>query len=167
MTNAGQREGADNAGVIAPPPLIGLATLVLGFLADWLFPMTILRDALNWPARIAIGAVLFVVGGIAVLAAKRAFGRAGTNVPPWEPTLALATSGIYERVRNPMYVGAILMLAGIAIGFASEWILMLLIPTALILHYGVVLREERYLEAKFGEDYRAYKARVPRYGLPR
>jgi protein-S-isoprenylcysteine O-methyltransferase Ste14 len=63
-----------------------------------------------------------------------------------------------------MYVGLILLLAGIAAVLASDWLVILLVPTVLVLHFGVVLREERYLEAKFGEDYRRYKASVPRYG---
>ena len=81
-------------------------------------------------------------------------------------SLALATGGIYRWLRNPMYVGSALMLAGIGIALGSEWMLILLIPAWLLLHYGVVLREERYLEAKFGDDYRRYKASVPRYGWP-
>jgi protein-S-isoprenylcysteine O-methyltransferase Ste14 len=65
-----------------------------------------------------------------------------------------------------MYVGLGLLVAGIAIALASDWTLVMLVPAALVLHFGVVLREERYLAAKFGEDYLDYKARVPRYGWP-
>jgi protein-S-isoprenylcysteine O-methyltransferase Ste14 len=64
-----------------------------------------------------------------------------------------------------MYVGLLLLIAGIGIALASDWTLALLAPTAIVLHYGVVLREERYLEAKFGEDYRRYRASVPRWGI--
>jgi protein-S-isoprenylcysteine O-methyltransferase Ste14 len=65
-----------------------------------------------------------------------------------------------------MYVGLILFFAGIAIALGSDWMLILLMPMAAILHFGVVKREERYLKAKFGEPYRAYLNSVPRYGLP-
>jgi protein-S-isoprenylcysteine O-methyltransferase Ste14 len=64
-----------------------------------------------------------------------------------------------------MYVGLILLTGGIGIALASDWTMVLLIPMALVLHFGVVLREERYLEAKFGEAYRRYMARVPRWGI--
>ena len=157
---------ADNAGVIAPPPLIALAVLVVAVAADWLFPIKWLSSLAAWPTRVAIGAVPIAAGAALAIVAERTFHRIGTNVPPWQPTLRLATGGIYEWLRNPMYVGVILMLAGFGIAFASDWMLILLVPTALLLHFGVVLREERYLEAKFGEDYRRYKARVPRYGWP-
>jgi protein-S-isoprenylcysteine O-methyltransferase Ste14 len=63
-----------------------------------------------------------------------------------------------------MYIGLGLFLVGLAVALASAWTLAMLVPAALALHYGVVKREERYLEAKFGDDYRAFKASVPRYG---
>jgi protein-S-isoprenylcysteine O-methyltransferase Ste14 len=64
-----------------------------------------------------------------------------------------------------MYVAVVLIVAGIAVAFGSDWTLVLLVPAALILHFGVVKREERYLIGKFGESYRAYIRRVPRYGV--
>jgi protein-S-isoprenylcysteine O-methyltransferase Ste14 len=167
MSDGQQGKSADTAGVIAPPPLIALATLVIGVAADWLLPLNVLASVLNPPARIGIGAVLLLAGGALVVVAERVFHRVGTNVPPWRPTLALATSGVYAYMRNPMYVGAIVILAGSAAALASDWMAILLVPTAVVLHFGVVRREERYLEAKFGEDYRRYKANVPRYGWPR
>jgi protein-S-isoprenylcysteine O-methyltransferase Ste14 len=157
----------DIPGVIAPPPLIVLAAVLLGVAADWLWPMNGLASVLNWPVRIGLGAALFVGGGVLVVVGEQAFKRVGTNVPPWRPALALANTGIYAHLRNPMYVGAMLILAGIAAALASDWLAILLVPTALVLHFGVVRREERYLENKFGEDYRRYKASVPRYGWPR
>jgi protein-S-isoprenylcysteine O-methyltransferase Ste14 len=161
------RAPADTAGVIAPPPLIALATLVIGVAGDWLLPLNALASVLNWPARIGIGAVLLLAGGALVVGGEQAFKQVGTNVKPWRPSLALATTGIYAHLRNPMYVGAILILTGLAAALASDWMAILLLPTALLLHFGVVRPEERYLDAKFGEDYRRYKASVPRYGWPR
>ena len=161
------RAPADTAGVIAPPPLIALATLVIGVVGDWLLPLNALASVLNWPARIGIGAVLLLAGGALVVVGEQAFKQVGTNVKPWRPSLALATTGIYAHLRNPMYVGAILILTGLAAALASDWMAILLLPTAVLLHFGVVRREERYLDAKFGEDYRRYKASVPRYGWPR
>ena len=164
MSETRPNQRPDNAGVIAPPPLIGLATVLMGVLLDWLFPLSVLGGLLKWPARAVIGAPLFAAGAALLVVAERTFKRIGTNVPPWEPTLMLATVGIYERMRNPMYVGGILMMVGFAIALALDWMLLLIVLAALLIHFGVVLREERYLETKFGDDYRRYKARVPRYG---
>jgi protein-S-isoprenylcysteine O-methyltransferase Ste14 len=158
--------GTDIAGVIAPPPLIALATVALGLFIDWLFPVPVLQVLLYWPTRVVIGGV-FIAAGVALgLTGFRVFSRVGTNANPWLPAVHLATGGIYQWVRNPMYVGFALLVAGIGIALASTWTLVLIIPAALVMHYGVVRREERYLEAKFGDAYRRYKQSVPRYGWP-
>jgi len=96
----------------------------------------------------------------------RAFRAAGTNVEPWKASTALVAGGLYAYVRNPIYVGMVLILAGLAFLFASDWTLVLTVVAFVpAIHFGVVLREERYLTAKFGEAYRRYVATVPRYGL--
>ena len=100
--------------------------------------------------------------GIAIVAV-RSFRRAGTNVEPWKPTVTLVTEGIHGFMRNPMYTAIIMFVAGLAIALGSDWMFVLVVPAALILHFGVVKREERYLETKFGESYRSYMHRVPRY----
>ena len=156
---------ADIPGVIAPPPLIAVVVVGLGLALDFLWPAFGVAASLSLWLRIGIGALVAIAGGMLALAAERRFKAVGTNVPPWKPTLHLAAGGVYERLRNPMYVGLLLLAGGVGFAFASSWTLMLLVPMALLLHYGVVLREERYLEAKFGDDYRRYRARVPRWGL--
>ena len=155
----------DTPGVIAPPPLIATIAVVLGLLLDRVLPAYLLATLLTFWERVAIGTLLAIAGGLLALAAERRFKAAGTNVMPWKPALHLATTGIYTRLRNPMYVGLMLLVAGIAIAAASDWTLVLLVPTALVLHHGVVLREERYLEGKFGQEYRHYMANVPRWWL--
>lgn len=159
-------ETRDTAGVLAPPPLIGAAAVVLGLVLDRLLPAYVLSVLLSRPERILIGGAIMAAGFALALPAILAFRRAGTDVEPWKPSSALVTDGVYRRLRNPMYVGATLLLAGFAILFASDWTLVMTIAFAVIVHFGVVMREERYLEAKFGNAYRKYKAQVPRYGWP-
>ena len=77
----------------------------------------------------------------------------------------LVDTGPFALVRNPLYVGVSVALCGIALIFALDWLLLLIVPSCVILHFAVVRREELYLERKFGEAYRRYKARVPRYLL--
>jgi protein-S-isoprenylcysteine O-methyltransferase Ste14 len=156
---------ADNPGVITWPPLIAIGALVLGLVLDRIAPLGVIVR-LGPVARIIVGVALFALGAWIAMRAKGAFERAGTNVEPWKPSLALATTGIYAKSRNPMYLGTAIMALGVAVGVASDWTILLLIPAAFVLHFGVVRREERYLEAKFGEDYRRYCASVPRYGWP-
>jgi protein-S-isoprenylcysteine O-methyltransferase Ste14 len=157
-------ENPDTAGVIAPPPLLLLVVIVLGLLLDWLAPAYLLSLLLSLPERIIIAVVLIVASAAITIPAIRDFRSVGTNVEPWKPSLALVTNGIFGRLRNPMYVGATLFLAGLAILLASDWMLVMTIVFVLVMHFGVVKREERYLTAKFGSAYLQYMQAVPRYG---
>lgn len=155
----------DNAGVIAPPPLLAAAAIVLGLALDWLFPAYVLTVLLSFTARIMIG-VLLGAGSLALtIPALRAFRRAGTDPEPWKPSTALVIDGVFARLRNPIYVGGMLFLAGLSILLASDWMLVMTVVFALVIHFGVIRREERYLAAKFGEPYRHYMEQVPRYGV--
>jgi protein-S-isoprenylcysteine O-methyltransferase Ste14 len=153
---------ADTAGVIARPPLLFLGALILGIVADRLLPLGYPFPGgapLRWTA-----AIVLVLSGVGVVTAGiRNFSRAATPVPTTEPTRALVTTGIHSWSRNPIYVGLFLIYAGLAVGAHSVWALILAVPLALTMRYGVVAREEAYLERLFGAPYLAYKARVRRW----
>jgi len=153
----------DVPGVIVFPPLIPPVVLVVGILFDWLVPLRFV-SAIPLGLRVVAGLAAVALGLWALISARQRFKSIGTNVNPFQPSLAIAHGGIYSRVRNPMYVGGIVALLGIVLVFGLEWTLLLLIVASLVLHFGVVLREERYLERKFGQAYQTYKASVPRYG---
>ena len=152
----------DTPNVMIFPPLIPLSVLVVGVVLNFFMPLGLLAHVL-FLGRIVVGAIAFVVGIGIVIGANRIFQRIGTNVRPSQPTLALATIGMFTWTRNPMYVGGSLALLGIAIGFALDWVILLLLVSLPLVHYGIILREERYLERKFGDEYPRYKMKVPRY----
>jgi len=156
----------DNAGVIAPPPLLALAALLLGLGLDWLIPAYLLRVLFDPTARIILGVILVIACMALGFPAIFAFRAARTHVEPWKSTSALVTGGIFRWLRNPMYVGLTFFLAGIGMILGGDWILVMTVVFALVMHYGVVKCEERYLAAKFGEPYRRYMETVPRYGWP-
>jgi protein-S-isoprenylcysteine O-methyltransferase Ste14 len=153
----------DTPDVIIFPPLIPLSVLVVGSVLNFFKPLGLLAHVL-FLGRIVVGAIAFVAGIGMVIGANRIFRRIGTHARPSQPTLALATNGMFTTTRNPMYVGGSLALLGIAIGFAIDWVLLLLVGSLPLVHYGIILPEERYLERKFGDEYRRYKTKVPRYG---
>ena len=89
--------------------------------------------------------------------------RAGTNVDPYEPATAVVTGGPYRFTRNPMYVGFTLMYAGISALFNALPPVLLLPVVQQLMRRGVIEREERYLERKFGDEYLQYKEKVRRW----
>ena len=156
----------NTAGVIAPPPLLALAAVVFGLLLDGLFPAYVLTVLLDFSDRIIVALVLFAASAALAIPAMLAFRRAGTHIEPWKQATKLVTGGIFRFVRNPMYVGLILLVAATGVALASDWTLVMTAALAVTLHVGVVRREERYLAAKYGERYRDYCRRVSRYGWP-
>lgn len=149
----------DTAGVIAPPPLIFLMGLFVGYWLEYLWPSPALPNDIGYP----LGALLGLIGLAAALPALLGFRRAGTSPEPWHPSTALVTGGLYRYTRNPMYVGMTLIYLGITAAFGGFWMLAMLLPTLMTMQCGVILLEERYLEAKFGKAYRDYRALVRRW----
>jgi protein-S-isoprenylcysteine O-methyltransferase Ste14 len=114
------------------------------------------------PAGWLGGAVFGFALALGVWAVATMLG-AGTNIPTHRPATAIVTGGPYRFSRNPIYLGLFVGLVGLAIAFDDLWLLIALAPFALVIRYGVVAREEAYLERKFGEVYRGYCARVRRW----
>jgi protein-S-isoprenylcysteine O-methyltransferase Ste14 len=157
-----QPRDATTASVITRPPLLYLAGLLLGLALDRVLPLP-----LDLPGTVVMqwmaGGGLVLIGVAIVAAGVRNFSRAATPVPSNQPVRALVTAGIHGWSRNPIYVGMFLVYAGIGIAARSPWILILALPLAITLRYGVVAREEAYLERRCGDAYRDYKARVRRW----
>ena len=151
----------DNAGVLAPPPLIFGAVFVAGLGLDSLVSSSRLDG--HTFLRMAVALFLGLVGAALGVSAVLAFRKAGTNVLPERPSIAITTQGAYRFTRNPMYLGLSCLYAAAALVIAKPMTLIILPVAMLIVHHGVVLREERYLEAKFGETYGAYRQRVRRW----
>ena len=148
----------DAPGVIALPPLIYLAGLAVGFGLEALLPSADLPDPLRW-----LGVLLILAGVLLQGSFIRMFRRAGTNVDPTKPTTAIVTEGPYRITRNPGYLGFALVYAGIALLASALWPLLTLVAVLVVVDRGVIAREERYLEAKFGAEYTGYKRRVRRW----
>lgn len=153
-------EITETAGVIVRPPLAWALAVVSGFVLDWLEPLPFLPE--DWPAGL-LGAAVFVLALALAIWAMDTMTRAGTNVPTNRPTTAIVEGGPYRFTRNPIYMGMFGGLIGLGIAFDNPWLLAMLVPFALVIRYGVVAREEAYLERKFGEPYRGYRRRVRRW----
>jgi protein-S-isoprenylcysteine O-methyltransferase Ste14 len=111
-----------------------------------------------------VGGALVLAGLGLSAAVMRSFGRAGTPVTPLSETRRLVVTGPYRWSRNPDYLGQALVTAGLAFLLSNGWVLVALVPALALVRVGVIAREERYLERRFGEEYRAYCRRVRRWG---
>jgi protein-S-isoprenylcysteine O-methyltransferase Ste14 len=151
---------ADTAQVIIRPPLGWGLAVISGLALNWLVPLPFLPADLpaGW-----LGAMVFVLALTLVSWAIVTITRVGSNVPTNLPTTTIVESGPYRFTRNPIYLGMFLGLIGLAIAFDNLWLLLMLVPFALVIRYGVVVREEGYLERRFGDVYRGYRSRVRRW----
>jgi len=150
----------DTAQVIIRPPLAWVLAVIAGLALDWLLPLPFLPDGL--PAAL-LGAMVFVIALALFAWAIITITRAGSSVPTNRPTTTIVDTGPFRFTRNPIYMGMFLGLIGLAIGFNNLWLLASLVPFVLVIRYGVVAREEDYLERKFGDVYGGYRSRVRRW----
>lgn len=151
----------DTARIIAPPPLLALLCILAGFGAEH-FSHLPLFDGLA-SARIFASVAMLVFAGITFLAAVRQLHSHDTTPNPYRPTSTVVSSGVYRFSRNPIYVAMLLIVLALALGANSAWLLVAAVVLFVLLRFGVVQREERYLSAKFGAAYDDYRAGVRRW----
>ena len=150
----------DHCNVIVFPPLIPASCMLLGVLMTKLVPPTLPFSAI---AVRSLGAIMLCIGAAGVAWMVITMKRAHTPIHTAKATTTLVETGPFRHTRNPMYLFGSIAYTGVALLIVSPWSLALLPLVVIATHYGVVLREESYLERKFGGAYRAYKQRVPRW----
>lgn len=156
---AASGELLDHAAVALPPPLIYL----LGWLAGWLLER---RWPMAWNPSLAsqvLGVAVGVAGGCLGAASLLTLRAAHTSPNPFKPTQVISMRGPYAFSRNPIYLGLALLYAGIAVFTRMGWGFVLLPVVLVAVRRLVIVREEAYLERKFGQAYRDYLGRVRRW----
>jgi protein-S-isoprenylcysteine O-methyltransferase Ste14 len=154
-----QFDQRDRPDVIALPPLILAATIALGLVANFVLPASFLPNAITAP----LGILVILAAVALAISAIREMLAANTPVDPRKHSTDVVTSGVFRLSRNPIYLGMLLLCAGIGVLANTLWGLALTLPLALVLQKGVIEREEAYLEQKFGSKYLRYKAKVRRW----
>ena len=150
----------DNASAVVRPPLAWALAVAAGLGVDWLYPLRFVPSSVP---GVVVGGAVFAAGFALAIWAIMTIRNAGSRVETYKPTTTIVAKGPYRFTRNPIYLGMFIGQAGLAIGFNSLWILAALAPFYFIIRYGVVAREEAYLERKFGDIYLGYKSRVRRW----
>jgi len=135
---------------------------LLGIVMQWAVPFSLPRGDATL-VFISIGAVLTVLGIILVVLARREFRRYGQPTDPGQPTLKIITTGVFSISRNPLYLGGIGILVGLALALNLPWAIVLLLPAIVVCHYILIAPEEQYLRERFGEEYRLYTEKVYRW----
>ena len=143
------QQNKDCANVIAFPPLVYAGTLAVGFVVHLLWPIPLF----HWTPSRWIGGLLAVISAVIAKWGETALHRAGTHVRPTQPTTAIVQDGPFRFTRNPLYLSLTLLYLGVCLNFNALFPLMLAAPLLLLVHFGIIRREERYLAGKFGEQY--------------
>ena len=154
-------EPRDRAAIIAPPPLMTVMCIAAGAVIEHFEPLPILPGLAH--SRITICITLLIVAATLIGSAIRQFRQHNEHPSPYKPTGAIMDSGIYGRTRNPIYVGFLIVVLAAAVAMNSLWMAIFFVVLFLLLHFGVVRPEERYLSGKFGSAYDDYRRRVPRW----
>jgi protein-S-isoprenylcysteine O-methyltransferase Ste14 len=150
----------DHANVVIMPPLLYAGALVAGIVLQLVSAApTGLPSLLRW----GVGGILVLGGAWLGMGFARAFNRIGQDRNPNTPTPSIISDGLYRYSRNPAYVSLTALLLGIGLLLDNLWILLLTLPVLIVMQYGVIQREEAYLERTFGEEYLRYKASVRRW----
>lgn len=146
---------------IIPPPIIFFALILIGFIVQWLFPLDLMFN--NWPTRLIIALPLFIASGLIAINALIIMKKSKTAINFNNPTTKFIVEGSFRYTRNPLYLSLLLVMTCIAIVANSAWHLIAFIILFLFFNFGIVVREEQYLEICFGAEYIQYKNKVRRW----
>lgn len=155
-TNAAHKNWWQSFEVVVGIPFLAALALQLAV------PLSFPRGSFT-PAFITGGAILGIVGATLIVRARRELAQHRQPTDPGHPTSILVTTGVFAVSRNPLYLGGVCILAGIALAFNLPWVFVLLLPAIIACHYVLIAPEERYLAAKFGKEYEVYAASVRRW----
>ena len=151
----------DRAGVAVLPPVPFGIGLALGVLIHFLWeplpfvPYTWIGHVAGWP--------LVAASIILLIWAWQTMAHHGEDPNAYKPTNSIVVTGPYGFTRNPMYLSFTLLYGGITLIINAVWPILFLPAVLAVVHYGVIAREERYLERKFGQEYQSYRSGVRRW----
>lgn len=153
-------EATDKPDVVIHPPIALVVAVVVCLGLTWLHPLPFVPAVIP---HVEAGLILLLLALLLIRWAIVTFRKARTNILTNQATTAIVSSGPFAYSRNPIYVGAFVILIAFAIGFNSLWFFAALVVIYFVIRYGVVAREEVYLERKFGTVYLDYKNKVRRW----
>jgi protein-S-isoprenylcysteine O-methyltransferase Ste14 len=158
-----QPDLAERPNTVPWPPLIYLAAIGVAVVLDRVVATAYLvPDGLGTLLKVK-GVLWLAVGATLDVTAMVTMSRARANILPHRAATALVTNGPFRYSRNPIYLGNTIMMIGAALAFGNLWLIPAGIAAAVAVHHLAILREEAHLAAKFGDTWRAYATRTPRW----
>lgn len=154
------KDQSEGVKLLVPPPLFAIVPLIVGLVIHFIFPWGFLPAG---GIQFAIGLPLSIIGASLMVTAGMTLVRAKTDSTFSRPTTAIVTHGLYGRSRNPIFLSVIVLYIGIAAAFNALWPVLFLPLVVILILFGAILPEERYLEKNFGEEWLKYKSRVRRW----
>ena len=154
----GATAGDQGVVVLARPPIVYLASILVGFGLNAVWPVRVVAYVIE-----PLGGWLILLGVALFTLSVREFRRARTPIRTRKPVTAVIATGPYRFSRNPIYLSFTLLQLGLGVWANNAWLVGLLIPTLVLMSYGVIAREERYMAQKFGDEYLRYRASVRRW----
>lgn len=139
---------------------LGIFALAIGVSVEYFLPFSISSHVM---IRCIVSALLILLAWTILLLAKREFQKYAQPSKPNKSTTAIVETGIFARYRNPMYVGVVVLILATGILINSWWVIASAFAAALLMHYLLIVPEERYLTKLFGAEYLAYKAKTRRW----
>lgn len=135
-----------------------LVSIGLPLVVPFSLPPGILRQAL-----LIVGIALILTGIGLIVSARREFARYGQPTDPGQPTSQVIQTGLFALSRNPLYLASVIVFLGITFTLNNLWTLVMLLLSIILCHYILIIPEEQYLTAKFGQEYEEYVASVRRW----
>jgi protein-S-isoprenylcysteine O-methyltransferase Ste14 len=153
------RAATDSAGVIAPAPILYGVAFLVGLVAEFAAPAVVPMGVVSLWLGLLTSAISIPI----VISALLALRRGHTSFDARKPTTRIVSEGAFRYSRNPVYLSLTLLYIGMSLIIDSLWVLVMVVPALVLTQWGVIYREERYLEHKFGEEYRNYARSVRRW----
>lgn len=154
-----QSAGPEGPGIRIPPPSYPVVSVALGVLLNRVLAMPGPEPQFGRP----VATVFLLAWAGLFFWSWHELRRFGTTIRPDRPATALVTTGPYAVTRNPLYLGLLLLQVAAGLWLSNLWILLFIPLTASLLTRFAIRKEERHLQALFGEAYRRYQDRVPRW----
>lgn len=159
FNNLGNASSEKRPAPIVKPPYLYGGALIAGVITHFIFPIILFPNA---ALMMTLGAAFFAAGVFILVWAVKTFKKSGVDLR-FKPVGTIIETGPFALSRNPMYVGFTLVYLGLSFALNAVWPLIFLPFILVVIHYGVVSREEEYLARKFGEEYERYRGRVRRW----